>query len=54
MRQLVGFLGSVVMESFLQLVTLARVPKENIRWGGGSSRVVDVTTANVWFAKTIH
>jgi hypothetical protein len=54
MRQFVGFLSSIVMESFLWLVTLAGVPKGNIRWDGGSSRIADFATANVRFAKAIH
>jgi hypothetical protein len=53
-RQFVGFLGLVVMESFLQSIALARVPKGNVRWGGESSGVVNFTAANVRFAETIH
>jgi hypothetical protein len=54
MHQLVGFLGSIKMESFPWLVALVGVPKRNIRWDGGSSRVADFTMANVGFAKTIY
>jgi hypothetical protein len=52
--QLVGFLGSIKMESFLRLVALVWIPKENIGRSGGSSGVVDFAMANIWFAKTIH